>query len=353
MSGFDSNPFADPYASNPFADPTVQQVTSQANRAQSALDDYNPFADQPKMPMPAANPPHYQPPTVNQDIPQPAVMQPISEPPPAYTPTGAQNIATAELQRKQEELERKAAELQAREEALRKGPYNVRANNWPPLPEKCCVGPCFYQDIVVDIPLEFQKIVRTMYYLWLFYVGILIFNMVGAMAFLISFGEGTTFGFSLLALCLFTPLSFICWFRPLYKAFRSDSSFNFMVFFFVFFFQFVLSTIYAIGIPGAGSCGLFNAISAMRKPPVTAGSYAVGGLALVIGFMWGAIALISGIMLIKVHRLYRSTGASFAKAQQEFTSGVLRNEHVQQAAATAVTGAAHQAMNQTAAGNRY
>ena len=35
--------------------------------------------------------------------------------------------------------------------------------------------------------------------------------------------------------------------------------------------------------------------------------------------------------------MYRSTGASFAKAQQEFTTGVMSNEAVRQAAAEAAT----------------
>lgn len=45
--------------------------------------------------------------------------------------------------------------------------FPARKNNFPPLPEKCCVQPCFYQDFSVDIPLEFQRIVKTVYYLWL------------------------------------------------------------------------------------------------------------------------------------------------------------------------------------------
>ena len=45
--------------------------------------------------------------------------------------------------------------------------FSDRRNNFPPLPDKCCVQPCFYQDFAVDIPLEFQRIVKTVYYLWL------------------------------------------------------------------------------------------------------------------------------------------------------------------------------------------
>ena len=36
----------------------------------------------------------------------------------------------------------------------------------------------------------------------------------------------------------------------------------------------------------------------------------------------------SDLSIFQIHRMYRSTGASFAKAQAEFTTGVMRNEQV-------------------------
>lgn len=343
MSGFDENPFGEP--TEPFADPAVQQVTSNINNVQRGLEDYNPFADQADQRLPqtrgATNPPQYQNvPTMQ--VAQPAMMQSNLEPaPPPYTKSAQQQIqqpqmnqiSTAEYQRRQEELDRKAAELARREEELKNAPYNARRNNWPPLPEKCCFQPCFYQDINVDIPLEFQKIVRYLYYLWMFHALVLLLNVLGGLILIFyPASEFTTFGLGLIYLILFTPFSFLCWYRPAYKAFRSDSSFNFMVFFFVFFFQFIVSVIQAIGITGSGTCGILRAIKVFDH---SASGVAIGIIILIIAFGFIAAACMDLLLLSKIHRIYRSTGASFAKAQQEFTSEFLRNEHVQSAASNA------------------
>lgn len=179
-------------------------------------------------------------------------MQPTQEPP-SYSKSGQQSakamLNTAELQRRQEELERKEEELARREEEMRQSSYNVRRNNWPPLPEQCCFQPCFYQDIQVDIPLEFQKIVKNLYYLWIYHGIMMLANVLGG----IVMGDFKIIGLGVLYTLLFTPFSYLCWFRPAYKAFRSDSSFNFMVFFFVFFFQFVIAVMQTIGVPGSGT----------------------------------------------------------------------------------------------------
>lgn len=124
-----------------------------------------------------------------------------------------------------------------------------RKNNWPPLPEKFPVGPCFYHDISVDIPVEFQKTVKIMYNLWmckqmwphtqrgekrlwfycftlssvvsLVHAGTLFVNMFGCLAWVcVDSSHGVDFGLAMLWFLLFTPCSFVCWYRPLYGAFR-------------------------------------------------------------------------------------------------------------------------------------
>lgn len=338
MSAFDENPFADP---------SVQRAVEGTGTTKANLDDYNPFDAQKNATTSA-----------NNGGSGPAVMNPSStneerEPPPAYTKSGQQQISTADFQRRQEELERRARDLERREEELKNTPYNARQNNWPPLPTWCPWGlkPCFYQDISVDIPVEFQKIVRNLYYLWVAHAGLLTANLVVGLLYLFCNKEGgAMFGLALVYWVLYTPLSFICWFRPAYKAFRDDSSFNFMVFFFVFFFQFMISVIYALGIGGMGSSGFITGIYAVTGADSNGFTIFVGVLMLITGLGFAVCALGDFYLLVTIHKLYRSSGASMAKAQAEFTSGVMQNEQVQAAAAAAARETVRTQFNQAASG---
>ncbi|KAK6188890.1 hypothetical protein SNE40_004973 [Patella caerulea] len=350
MSGFDSNPFADPEASNPFADPSVQQATGPGTggaQKSGALDDYNPF-DQGNQTRPAGGS-GIPPPRAAQPVSQPAIMTPSEDPPPPYTQSSAQKIDTSELQRRQEELEKKAAELQRKEQEMKNMQGQSRENNWPPVPKWFPVGPCFYQDFSVDIPLDFQRIVKFVYYLWMFHAVVLFLNVLAALAFFIVDGSGgTTFGLSILWFILFIPCSFVCWYRPLYKAFRSDSSFNFFVFFFIFFFQFCVYIIQCLGITNF-TVGWINGLGIVGQ------HVGAGVVMLLVALLFSLEAAATIILLIKVHRIYRSTGASFQKAQAEFATGVMRNEGVQNATANVAAGAARGMVQQQygSGGNRY
>ncbi|KAK3098720.1 hypothetical protein FSP39_022388 [Pinctada imbricata] len=354
-------------------DPSVQQAAR--GTQQNTTEEFNPFAEG-NQTRPTAGKGGVPPP---QPSSQPAIMQPSSDPPP-YTESSAQRIDTADLQKRQEELERKAAELQRKEQEMKNMQFNDRQNNWPPLPKCCPVGPCFYQDFSVDIPLEFQRTVKFVYYLWMFYSVVLFLNVLASLAYFIVDGNGgTTFGLSIVWFVLFIPCSFICWYRPLYKAFRSDSSFNFFlfffiiffqivacvimaagvpdftmsdssfnffVFFFVFFFQFICCIIQCLGITGY-TVGVVSGLSVMGK------SIAAGLTMTFVGLFFGLTAIISFAVLVKVHKIYRSTGASFDKAKQEFSTGVMQNQAVQSAAANAAAGAAKGMAQQYGSNNKY
>lgn len=58
------------------------------------------------------------------------------------------------------------------------------------------------------------------------------------------------------------------------------------------------------------------------------------------------------LLALQVHGLYRTTGASFEKAQQEFATGVMSNKTVQTAAANAASSAANNAAQNAFKGNQ-
>ncbi|KAM6302721.1 secretory carrier-associated membrane protein 5 isoform 1-T1 [Podargus strigoides] len=215
-----------------------------------------------------------------------------------------------------------------------------KVNNFPPLPKFIPLKPCFYQDFDAEIPPQHRTMAKRLYYLWMLNSITLAVNLVGCLAWLIGGGGAVNFGLAILWLILFTPCSYVCWFRPIYKAFKTDSSFSFMAFFFTFMAQLVISIIQAVGIPGWGVCGWIAAISFFGT---NVGSAVV---MLIPTVLFTGMAVFSFIALTMVHKFYRGSGGSFSKAQEEWTTGAWKNPHVQQAAQNAAMGAAQGAMMQ-------
>ncbi|XP_026867478.2 secretory carrier membrane protein 2, like isoform X2 [Electrophorus electricus] len=262
---------------------------------------------------------------------QPAVLQPTVEPSLRATAAAAQ----AELHKQQAELEKRAAELQRKEEELQNRDTAMgKQNNWPPLPRFCPIKPCFYQDFSEEIPLEYQRVCKMMYYLWMYHCVTLFLNLLACLAFFtVDTQNGVDFGLSILWFVLFSPGAFVCWYRPVYKAFRSDSSFSFFFFFFIFSFQVVVYIIQSVGIPKWGNSGWITSISVIRS------NLAVAVFMMVVAGFFTVNAVLATILLKTVHGKYRRTGASFQKAQQEFSQGVVTSNTFQTAASSAVRGA--------------
>jgi len=233
----------------------------------------------------------------------------------------------------QVDLERRAGELESREQELNRTQQTVlKENNFPPVPSFCPWKPCYYHAIDIEIPISSQKSCKIMFYLWQFYVLTLLVNFIGSFALLIGGSSdadsaGATFGVSLVYMLAFTPCSFVFWYRPIYKALRDDSSFNYMLFFFIFFFQIVICVISALGIPSFGTVGWINGLAQIAR-----GSGGVGALMIITGLMWTILS--AGMILYykKIHATYRVSGGSLEKAQGEVATGIASNKTVQNVA---------------------
>lgn len=269
-------------------DPAIQQVAQNTSTQQRGLEDYNPFEAEneakpnarvgggPVAPLPFQQ--QQQLPTGNMTTAGSSQMPP--------------QLSLEEFHRRQAELDRKAAELDRREREINSaGGGAARLNNWPPLPDKCCFQPCFYHDIDQEIRIEFQKTVRNLYYVWILYAGVLFANVLGALILMIHDGEIKGFVSAVIFAFLFTPASFMCWYRPAYKAFKADSSFDFMVFFFIFFCQTVVTIIQTT----------LSFISAITGFGSSAGGILLGIFLLLIACGFGVCACGDVMMLSKVN----------------------------------------------------
>ncbi|XP_026884164.2 secretory carrier-associated membrane protein 4 isoform X1 [Electrophorus electricus] len=205
-----------------------------------------------------------------------------------------------------------------------------RVNNFPPLPGFLRIKPCFYQNFDEEIPEVHRQIVRRVYYLWMLYSVTLCVNVVSCIAWWAGGGGVANFGFALLWLLLFSPCSYICWFRALYKAFRADSSCNFMAFFFIFFLQCVLALIQTLGFNGWGASGWIATVTFFST---NVGS---GVIMLFAALLFTGVSALMVLALIRVHRLYRGGGGSLQRAQDEWSTGVWKSAPAREAGFKAV-----------------
>ncbi|CAF3715254.1 unnamed protein product [Rotaria sordida] len=344
---------------NPFADSSIQQATASSFSNQQPVNEYNPFAKTATTAQPAPPPPPpSQQPNIAAVLPptQPATYQSpfyaSSAPPPntvqrpIETPT---RVDLSQYERQQAELEQREKRLTDRERALSDSTkLQKREKNFPPLPKFCPCGPCFYQDINIEIPSQFQIWVRYLYYLWLMYSATLFLNMIAALSYFVVDKNGAaTFGLSLVYLFLFIPSSYICWFRPIYRAF---SGFILMIKLFtaggskIAVGLIVMIVTFSFALVAAAGGLLLIKVNGFARLGLMATNKAVGTMMIILGSLWSLISLLSVLLTIRVHRLYRQSGASLEQAQREFQSAFVNNPTVRGAAREVATAGINEAV---------
>ncbi|BFG27687.1 secretory carrier-associated membrane protein 3-like [Prunus yedoensis var. nudiflora] len=228
----------------------------------------------------------------------------------------------ADLKKRERELQAKEAELRKREEIVkRKEDAAARAGivleekNWP------AFFPIIHHDIANEIPIHLQRVQYVAFTTWLGIVLCLFWNIIAVTTAWIK-GEGVKIWF--LAVIYFiagAPGSYVLWYRPLYRVFRSESALKYG-WFFMFYLLHIGFCIFAAVAPplifkGKSLTGILAAVDVV-------GNHALVGIFYFIGFgMFCLESLLSIWVIQQVYMYFRGSGKA-AEMRREGARGVVR-----------------------------
>lgn len=307
MAGrYDSNPF-DEEEVNPFSDPAVRGKSS----GQSRFGGGGFFTTNSASVPPATN----------------SRLSPLPHEPAGFNferdaPIDIPLDTAADLKKKEKELQAKEAELRRREqdvrrkeEAAARAGIVLEEKNWPPF------FPIIHHDIANEIPIHLQ---RLQYVAFATYLGLfvcLLWNIVAVTTAWIK-GEGVKIWF--LAIIYFiagVPGAYVLWYRPLYRAFRTESAMKFG-WFFLFYLLHIGFCIFASVAPpiifkGKSLTGILPAVDVL-------GDHALVGIFYFIGFgLFCLESLVSIWVIQQVYMYFRGSGKA-AEMKREAARGAMR-----------------------------
>lgn len=195
------------------------------------------------------------------------------------------------------ELNRKEKEIKKREEAVSKAGVPADDRNWPPF------FPIIHHDIANEIPVHAQKLQYLAFASWLGIVLCLVFNVIAITVCWIRGGGVKIFFLAIIYAILGIPLSYVLWYRPLYRAMRTDSALKFG-WFFMFYLLHILFCIFAAIAPpvvfhGQSLTGILAAIDVFSE-------HVLVGIFYLIGFGFFCLeSLLSLWVLQKIYLYFR------------------------------------------------
>ncbi|PUZ50232.1 hypothetical protein GQ55_6G042900 [Panicum hallii var. hallii] len=197
----------------------------------------------------------------------------------------------------EQDLKRREQDIKRREDAMNRAGVVVEVRNWPEF------YPIIHHDIANEIPIHAQKLQYTAFASWLGLIACLLWNFLAVLVESIRSEDIVSFLLAVIYAMSGCPLSYILWYRPLYRAMRTDSVVTFGQFFVFYSIHVGFCVIAAIAPPiifrGKTLTGILVAIE------VLAGDMFVGVLYL-IGFVFFALeSLISIWVLERVYMYFR------------------------------------------------
>ncbi|KAG8059765.1 hypothetical protein GUJ93_ZPchr0002g23689 [Zizania palustris] len=179
-----------------------------------------------------------------------------------------------ELLQWEADLKRREADIKRREEALKSAGVPPEDKNWPPF------FPIIHHDIANEIPANAQKLQYLVFVSWLGIVLCLFWNFIAVIVCWIRGGDSKLFFLATIYGMLGIPLSYLMWYRPLYRAMRTDSAFSFGWFFLCYMLHIAFCVFAAIAPPvifrGKSLTGILAAIDTFSDHAIVGIFYFVG-----------------------------------------------------------------------------
>ncbi|CAI9087561.1 OLC1v1021663C3 [Oldenlandia corymbosa var. corymbosa] len=130
-----------------------------------------------------------------------------------------------ELQAKEAELRRREQDVRRKEEAAARAGIVLEEKNWPPF------FPIIHHDIANEIPIHLQRIQYVAFSTFLGLVACLFWNVIAVTTAWIKLGDPKIWFLAIIYFISGVPGAYVLWYKPLYRAFRTDSAVKFGWFF--------------------------------------------------------------------------------------------------------------------------
>ncbi|GJW16737.1 secretory carrier-associated membrane protein 1 [Tanacetum coccineum] len=209
-----------------------------------------------------------------------------------------------ELQAKEAELQKREEELKKREDAIARSGIIIEEKNWPPF------YPMIHNDIANEIPIHLQKTLYVAFGSWLGLMLCLVWNLIAVTGAWFK-GQGAEIWLlAVIYIILGVPGSYFLWYRPLYRAMRTDSAIKFSLFFLTYSCHITFCVFASLAPPfiiqGKSLTGILSAIDYATWNATLAGIYFIG---------FGLFAIETAISVWVIQQVYMYFRGSGKAAQ--------------------------------------